>query len=985
MTNLAFLADIASLPEACNAQRAATGIERWRDAADRAGIATFATALAGDERGARLLAAIFGNSPFLGHCVVRDAGFFQRLIEAGPAICLDAVAADLDITDPDQATVMRRLRVARRRAALAIAVADIAGAWPIDRVTGALSEFADAAIGHAVAHVLSAAAQAGELRVANRDDPQAGSGLTVLALGKLGAGELNYSSDIDIMVLYDTEVVPFSGRGEIQASFVRMTRSLVRVLQERTADGYVFRTDLRLRPDPGATPVAMSVRAAETYYESLGQNWERAAMIKARPVAGDRVVGAAFVATLAPFIWRKNLDFAAIRDIHSIKRQIHAHHGGDAIAVNGHNIKLGRGGIREIEFFAQTQQLIWGGRDVTLRLRATRDALNALAAAGRIEPDVADALNAAYRYLRRVEHRLQMIDDQQTQTIPSEPNEVAALATFLGYADAPAFAAELTERLELVERHYVTLFEESPELAPVGNLVFTGTDDDPDTLATLHELGFADGRAVGAVVRGWHHGRFRAMRSTRAREILTELMPALLGAFAKTANPDGALLRFNEFLARLPSGVQLFSLFHANPGLLDLVAEILGSAPRLAERLSHDAALLDGVLSADFYDAMPPVDELTADLELALARARDYEDVLDISRRWAHEREFLVGVQMLRGDETGDHAGAALADIADAVLRALAPRVAEAFAEVHGRVPGGGLAVIGMGNLGGREMTVVSDLDLILLYHNPEGHEASDGAKPLPTSQYFMRLSQRLINALSALTSEGRLYEIDMRLRPSGQKGPVASEVESFIRYQNEEAWSWEHLAFTRARVVCGPPALVARIEQAIRDVLTRPRDADRLVVAVADMRRRIAEEHPMELTWRTKYQRGGLVDLEFISGYLQLRHAAEHPGVLAANRIEAFENLAAAGVLEAGEAATLIAAAWLQRRMRGMLRLTIGGSRVESHAPEALRALLARSGDAEDFDALRTKLETAQAEVRALYAHLIDAPAAAAQPPDVG
>ncbi|MFQ5959246.1 MAG: bifunctional [glutamine synthetase] adenylyltransferase/[glutamine synthetase]-adenylyl-L-tyrosine phosphorylase, partial [Alphaproteobacteria bacterium] len=717
-----------------------------------------------------------------------------------------------------------------------------------------------------------------------------------------------------------------------------------------------------------------------TYYESLGQNWERAAMIKARPVAGDRAVGDAFVAALVPFIWRKHLDFAAIADIHSIKRQIHAHHGGGKIAVKGHNIKLGRGGIREIEFFAQTQQLIWGGREPGLRRRATCDALRALAAAGRIGDAVADEMIAAYGFLRRVEHRLQMIDDAQTHTLPKDAGAFEALATFLGYDDGAAFSAALTERFGLVERRYGELFEEAPPLAPAGNLVFTGTEDDPDTLATLERLGFDDGKAVGAVVRGWHHGRVRATRSTRAREILTELMPSLLGAFARTANPDAALLRFSEFLARLPAGVQLFSLFYANPGLLDLVAEIMGSAPRLAERLSHNAGLLDGVLSVDFYDPLPGADALAADLERALEAARDYEDVLDISRRWAHDREFQVGVQMLRGGVEADRAGATLADIADAVLRGLAPRVEAAFAEKHGRVPGAGLAIVGMGNLGGRQMTVTSDLDLTFIYASPAAGNVSDGPKPLPASQYFARLSQRLINALTALTAEGRLYEIDMRLRPSGKKGPLASEVESFVRYHEEHAWTWEHMALTRARVIVGPGDLAAWANDAIRDALLRPRDAAALVADVADMRRRIAAEHHSDNPWRTKHVRGGLVDLEFIAEYLQLRHAAEHPEVLSPTTVEAFARLGAAGLLPADDAGALVEATRLMRRVRGMLRLTIGGDRVEEQAPEGLRAALARSAGARDFDDLRNRLLEAQAEVRALYARIIEAPAVLAE-----
>jgi glutamate-ammonia-ligase adenylyltransferase len=977
--NFALLDEISKLPKPYDEARAAGDMENWHSAASVADLATAATSFAGHARGEGLLRAIFGNSPFLGRCVLKDIPFMLRLAERGPGPCLDALIAGFD--DPNDSggamgvSIMRRLRVARSQVALLVAVADMAGLWPLEQVTTALSRFAEAALDTAVAHLLRSAASSGELRLEDNADPNIGCGLTILGLGKLGAYELNYSSDIDLIILYDPEVVHYTGgdgpRGA-QAFFVRLTRHLVRLMQERTADGYVFRTDLRLRPDHGATPPALSVEAAETYYESLGQNWERAAMIKARPVAGDRAVGEAFVAALTPFIWRRNLDFAAIQDIHSIKRQINAHHGGASIAVAGHNVKLGRGGIREIEFFAQTQQLIWGGREVGLRHRATVKALEALAGAGRIDERSCHEMSEAYRFLRRVEHRLQMINDAQTHILPQDDDGIEAVAVFLGYDHVDLFVHDLLARLTLVEQHYADLFEEAPALAPAGNLVFTGAEDDPETLATLASLGFTDGAAVGAVVRGWHHGRYRAVRSTRARELLTELMPTLLGALAHTANADAALMNFNEFLSRLPAGVQLFSLFQARPELLELVAEIMGSAPRLAERLSRNALLLDGVLSGDFSDPLPDADALTAELRTALDQARDFEDMLEISRRWTHDREFQIGVQMLRGDGEADRLGATLADLADAVLRALMPRVEDSFAEIHGRVAGAGLAVVGLGNLGGREMTISSDLDLTFIYKMPTNSAPSDGPKPLSTLHYFTRLSQRLINSLTALTGEGRLYEIDMRLRPSGKTGPVASEIDSFLRYQMEAAWTWEHLALTRARVIAGPPALKALIEEGLRHILTRPREADTLLSDVCHMRQRMDIEHHMEIPWKTKFVRGGLVDMEFIAEYLQLRHAHDHDAILSANTVDAFERLGAAGLLKPEDRAALVDASRLMRRVRGMLRLTVDGAQVEAQASQGLRTALARAGEAADFDELRAKLLAAQTQVRTIYARII-------------
>jgi glutamate-ammonia-ligase adenylyltransferase len=549
----------------------------------------------------------------------------------------------------------------------------------------------------ACAHLLGAAASAGEIVLDDAADPEKGSGLVVLGMGKLGGCELNYSSDIDLIVLYDAERVRYTGRDPPGPFFVRLARDLVRMMEERTADGYVFRTDLNLRPDPGSTPLAISTLAAEVYYESAGQNWERAAMIKARPVAGDLAAGEDFLALLRPFVWRKNLDFAAIQDIHSIKRQINAHRGGAAIAVGGHNVKLGRGGIREIEFFAQTQQLIWGGRNAELRKRATCAALAALAAAELITDKATSDLARAYEFLRRLEHRLQMVEDRQTHVLPKDDAGIRHIALFMGYDDSPSFVSAYLAVLRTVEEHYAHLFEEAPALGGPGNLVFTGSDDDPETMLTLRGMGYAEPSRVAEIVRAWHRGRFRAMRSARAREIMTELMPALLVAFAKTANPDAALLKFNEFLAALPAGVHLFSLLYQNPPLLELLAEVLGSAPRIADALARNPALLEGVLGAE--GAAPPADPslLAASLETALGQARVFEDALDIVRRWNGDHVFRVGLAVLRNAIDAAAAGPGLAGVAATAIRALAPRVTDDFAKRHGRIPGRGMAIVGLG------------------------------------------------------------------------------------------------------------------------------------------------------------------------------------------------------------------------------------------------------------------------------------------------
>ena len=981
-----FLPDPGVLPKAGDAEWAEAGFARWAEICERAddpALAAFARDLGDDVAGRALLSTLFGNSPWLTHCVVHDPAFFRRIVEKGLEPAFEEALSDAG-AEPGraEAETMAALRHARRRAALVVALADIAGAWDLTRVMAALSRFADAAVASALATLTAEAVRRGEIAVAEAADPAAFSGLFILGLGKLGAHELNYSSDIDLIALYDEDRQPYTGRQSPQQLNVRIVRDLVRMLESRTRDGYVFRTDLRLRPDPGSTPLAVSVTAAELYYESTGQNWERAALMKARVIAGDAAAGAEFLRTLEPFLWRKNLDFAAIEDIHSIKRQINAHRGGEAIAVRGHNLKLGRGGIREIEFFGQTQQLIWGGRVPELRTPATCDTLAALAAEGRITESVARELTDAYAYLRRAEHRLQMVDDRQTHTVPEDDVALRRFAAFLGDQSVDAFAEELTGHLSRVEHHYARLFEESPPLSGPGNLVFTGGEDDPDTLCTLGDMGFVETSMISERIRAWHRGRYPATRSARARELLTELVPALLDALSRTASPDSAFRNFDQFLGRLPAGVQLFSLFLANPGLLALVAEVMGSAPKLAGYLAANPSLLDGVLTGDFYGAIDDRETLRCDLADMLSRSRHFEDTLDRSRRFANDHKFKIGMQILRGQLDADAAGAALSDLADVVVGALLDVARGEMERRHGRIGGRTMCVVALGKLGGRELTENSDLDLLFVYDDAgrgDAAEVSDGPRPLAASQYFARLSQQLITALSAPTAEGKLYEVDMRLRPSGNAGPIATSLTAFRRYQAASAWTWEHMALTRARVVAGGEAVTAEVEAAIRDVLSAGRDAEKLRADVAHMRGRLARGHAPASTWDVKYAAGGLIDVEFIAQYLQLAHAHDRPEVLATGTTEAYRRLAEAGAIAPRIAQRLARAGKLWRTIQGMLRFTYEGTFEEDAAPGGLRAALARAAGAEDFGALKREMRRQARWVRGTFVRLIGEPADAA------
>ncbi|MBF0375800.1 MAG: glutamine-synthetase adenylyltransferase, partial [Alphaproteobacteria bacterium] len=551
-----------------------------------------------------------------------------------------------------------------------------------------------------------------------------------------------------------------------------------------------------------------------------------------------------------------------------------------------------------------------------------------------------------------------------------------ALAAFAGHSGVDAFAEELRRHLECVEQHYARLFEDAPPLSATGNLVFTGGEDDPETLATIAAMGFANPAAVSSEIRGWHHGRIRATRSTRAREMLTEITPALLAALARTANPEAAFLRMDDFLTHLPLGVPVFSLLYQNPPLLDLLAEIMGNAPRLADHLARHPQILDAVLTQGFFAPPPEASDLDVDLDRVLAAADDYQEVLDLARRWANDQKFRVGVQVLHGKLSPEAAAGALSDIADSLLSRLHPRVEAEFARNHGRVPGDGAVIVAMGKLGSREMTASSDLDLILIYDAAPGADVSDGPKPLSPMVYFARLTQRLINALTLKTAEGFLYEVDMRLRPSGHAGPIATSFDAFKRYHEVEAWTWEHMALTRARPVSGAPHLVSRIETVIRDTLTRPRDPATLLRDVSDMRERMAREHKGDNPWEVKPRRGGLVDIEFIAQYLQLRHAHQHPDLLHHGAGRVFETAATLGLLDSGHAATLVRALRLFSAVQGVLRQTVSGAFRERTAPAGLTELLARTAGEPDFDSLKARMESTAAEVLSLFHALIDEPA---------
>ncbi len=876
-------------------------------------------------------------------------------------LCQGAVSAGTE------GNLKESLRLARNKAALAIAIADLTGKWSLEDVTRNLTEIADACLNAAINWLLRDAHRQGKLSRLDTANPSKNCGYVVLAMGKHGAHELNFSSDIDLIVLYDPEVAPLADNVEPSTFFVRLTKRLVTLMQDMTGQGYAYRVDLRLRPDPRATQVAISFNAALNYYESIGQNWERAAMIKARATAGDLQLGDVFIKEIQPFIWRKYLDFAAIAEVHSLKRQIHAVKGHGEIAVLGHNVKLGRGGIREIEFFVQTQQLIAGGRNQDLRGVSTLEMLDRLVTAEWITAKAASDLQNAYRFLRTVEHRIQMVADQQTHQLPADQQRFDDLARFSDFENASEFAEKLRATFELVQGYYDDLFEDGhPDTAE--GLNFIGDDDHEETLSALAQMGFSQPEMVSATIKGWYAGRYKAMRTEIARERLTELLPTLMTALGRSGDPDGAFAAFDRFVSGLPTGIQLFSLLRANPQFVELIANILGAAPRLARELSLRPKMLDVVLEPTFFSELPDKSEIRIVIAAAIPKKLAFDQVLDQCRIVGREQMFRVGVRTLTDTMSAPDAGIAYSNLAECLIERLLQAVQSELETRHGKIDGGQVCVVAMGKLGGKELTAASDLDLIVIYDHADDVVSSSGPKQISPSQYYARLTQRLISALSAPTSEGVLYEVDMRLRPSGNKGPIATRLSSFIDYQNNSAWTWEKMALTRARVVAGDKAFENKVTGAITSALCTKRDARTVARDASEMRQTMLDDKSPQSPWDLKPVSGGMVDMEFIVQVLQITHAAKTPEVLSQNLLEAVSNLATAGILDRQTANQLENTGKLYQHLIQILKLGIDGPFDPAISPPGLTRLINAATASPDIVSSEELLVDMQKTVREIF-----------------
>lgn len=920
--------------------------------------------------------AVFDLSPYLRDCAFSNPLHLENCLTQSFSKTIDdtlSATKIMGVEAANEAELMAGLRNNKKQVALLCGLADLGGWLHPSKITRILAEFADTSLNASLDFILLQMEKTGKLELADSTRPQYQSGLIVLAMGKHGGWELNYSSDIDIVLFFDDRAEIKIVGSDPTTLFGRLARQLVKIMQERTSDGYVFRTDLRLRPDPASTPPVIPLEAALNYYEAYGQNWERAAFIKARPAAGDIEAGEAFLKELAPFIWRKYLDYAAIQDVHSIKRQIHSHKGHGKIAVNGHNIKLGRGGIREIEFFVQTQQLIAGGRITELRQLQTLSGLKVLADLGWITNEAKEELAEAYWYLRDVEHRLQMVSDEQTHTLPVDDDELLRIALMMGNSTLKEFSDQLLKTMRTVERHYSELFEAEEKLSGEGgNLVFTGDDDDPGTVTTLENLGFSRSSDIIKIIRAWHTGRYAALQTVQARELVTSLLPGLLRQLAEGGRPDEALISFDRFISGLPAGIQLFSLLNSNPKLMKVLLQILGAAPRLAEIITRKPHVFDGLLDPNFGEVLPNREILSEQLALSLARAPGYEMALDAARLFAAEQKFLIGVLLFDGSISATDAGHAFTALAEVLIEKMVDLVSHEFQQKHGKVASSHICILGMGKLGSAELTAGSDLDLILLYDHDEEIEKSDGPKPLYVSEYFIRFTQRLVTAMSAPTAEGVLYELDFRLRPSGNAGPLATHISSFIKYQTNDAWTWEALALTRARPIAGDADFCDTVAKEVAALNGRDRDDKTVRTDVLKMRETIEAEKGTDNPWSIKAAKGGLIDIEFLAQWSILARGGEMESDLQSTR--SMLETAPDNLLQSEDRSILMDAHLLYGKVQQLTRICLVEEFVPETAPPGLVKAICATLDVPDISIAQAQLNEAKSQVRAIFEKALSA-----------
>ena len=797
----------------------------------------------------------------------------------------------------DESELARQLRLLRRHVLAQLMTRDLCGAADLAEVCGTVTRLADFAV--------NAAEQAAHATFAARYGEPVGhySGekqrLSVVAMGKAGGFELNVSSDIDLIFVYP-ENGDTDGRRSIsnQEFFTKVGKKIIALLDDITEDGQVFRVDMRLRPDGDSGALVCSEAALEQYLITQGREWERYAWCKARVLTPHRH---GLRDLVRPFVFRKYLDYNAYEAMRDLHRQIaaEAHKRGAE-----DNIKIGTGGIREVEFIAQIFQMIRGGQNRALQLKGTQETLNCLAQHGILpEQDVRDLL-AAYRFLRDTEHRLQYWDDGQTQTLPAAPEQQHSLAQSMGFADYGAFSDALNAHRRRVHRLFADILD-TPDTERNSSHslddIWQNSDDEDETAARLRDLGYAAADETAARLARLKAGNRYRRLSTHAQPRFDAAVPRLIEAAARCANADETLWRLLDFLEAVSRRSAYLVFLQQYPAALAQLAQLMSQSAWLADYLQRHPILLDELLSAQLMARLDWT-ALADELARRLAACDDTESKMDTLRHFQHAQTFRLAVQDLAGLWTVEALSDELSQLADTVLNAALPEVWRSIPKTHRPDPQ--FAIIGYGKLGGKELAYASDLDLVYLYHDPHPEAA----------EHYAKLARRLNTWLSGSTGAGTLYEIDLRLRPNGESGFLAHSCAAFAHYQREQAWTWEHQALTRARWVCGAPALADEFNALRDEILSQPRDEARLKQEIIEMRDKICATHPPH-EHDVKYARGGIVDVEFIVQYGVLAHAHRYPELLEnKGNIALLQRMAQRGLLD-GAAAQRAAEAY--RRFR--------------------------------------------------------------------
>lgn len=877
---------------------------------------------------------------------------------------------DAPLNDTSQDKLMSLLRLVKKRATLVVSLYDIFGELSVPDITNMLSKVADLLISVAFKASCLEWIKRGKLPISS-DRLEEGSGLIVVAMGKLGAMELNFSSDIDICVFFDPQAVQNVDEHQLYDGYIRVVKSAVKLLSERTKDGYIYRVDLRLRPDPASTKVAVPIQAAEYYYERSGQNWERAAWIKGRFVYGDPVSWMKLQTMLRPFIWRRNLDYAAIQDIHSIKRQIHSHYGHDDIKVYNHNVKLGKGGIREIELFVQTQQLIGGGRDVRLRSKGTLATLKLLVDKNWITADIADTLSKAYCLFRKVEHRLQMVNDAQTHEIPPQGEAFDKIAQFCDFENSESFIKTMLDNMNAVHQSYQQLFENQQPLSSTqGSLVFTGVDYHPDTVAHLEKIGFENPKTVIDIISNWHKGHYKAMRSSKARELLTELVPTLIKKISQSHSPDKALLSLDKFLENLPSGVAFFSYLNNSPRLMELLLDIMTQAPNLAEHLSHYPLTFDALMDRSFFTPPQSEEDFAKELRLQIRKDQSYERIMEITRRFNREQKFRIGVLVLRNIITPAEASLCFTYLAHLSIRTITKTIEAQMCEKYQISENNytNICVCAMGSTGAFEMHANSDLDLIMIYDA----DATFVSDHIDMQTFYTKIGQRIISALTILTPEGSLYQVDMRLRPSGNSGPLVTSYQRFIEYQTKEAHIWEHCALTKIYPICGSKELLKNIVSKTHKIITTHTDIAKVRNNIKEMRQKLSEQRRPLNIWDIKQAQGGLFEIIFITQFLILTQGHKIIDSLSSQTYQSLELFKAHHILSDTHFNIIMQAWKLYHNLLHIMAIAKLDMMMMDKTTSKIKSRICEIMDIDDFSQAETKLQQVYNQVLNVYEEVL-------------